>query len=225
MKDLFYRYKNYILIGSGILFGVLIGISFFIFEKEEKQVAVDDMVILEEKPIDELKPSVEVKYVDIKGEINKPGVYEINTNARINDVIKIAGGLTKNADTKSLNLSKKVNDEMVIIVHSKNQIKDFITTKEEETNIIKNCIDSIYDVVNDGCINSNVPDVTESKLISINTASKEQLMKISGIGEKKAIEIINYRDLNGLFSTIDDIKNVNGIGEALFAQIKDFITT
>ncbi len=180
-------------------------------------------------------------YVDIKGEVKKPGVYEITSSNIINDVIKLAGGFTKNAYKNNINLSKKVTNELVIYVYSKSEYKKKLNkTNAEVTQSV--CETSTYDTNN--CTqntlaseiiasdkdtvtnqsNTNKTEDTSNMLININTASVSELTKLSGIGDSKANDIINYRNTNGLFKTIDDIKNVSGIGDALFNKIKDKIT-
>lgn len=199
------------------------------------------------------KEVVEYIYVDIKGYVNKPGVYKVekNGNKRISDLITLAGGLKKDANTSIINLSTKLRDEMVIIIYSNKQIEDFIKTKDELKDKLEIC--DKEEVKNDGCItdndidnkfesndkedtsnnggsntnnddNNNNNETTNGK-ININTASLELLMTLSGIGESKANAIINYRNEIGLFETIEDIKNVSGIGDSAFEKIKDSITT
>lgn len=112
---------------------------------------------------------------------------------------------------------------MVIIVYSKEEVNNFKKTKELEEQVQNNCLQQTENALkNDACITNE--EITSSTKISINTATIEQLMTLSGIGETKAQEIINYRNTNGLFTTIEDIMNVPGIGENLFAQIKENIT-
>ena len=229
MKEIINRYKIY-LIGVGLL--LILVISFLIFNKNDKVLASsikeEKLEKIEEK--EETKEQKEPKqeeiiiYVDIKGEVKKPGIYKANNNTRVNDIILLAGGLTKNANTRSINLSKKVVDEMVIIVHSKSEISDFSKTKEKETNINSNCSMEKYDLINNVCINDIKESSGTNDLISLNSATKEELMTLSGIGEKKALDIISYRNLNGGFKTVEEIMNISGIGESLFAQIKDYIT-
>ena len=138
------------------------------------------------------------------------------------DVIEKAGGLTEEADTSVINLSKKITDEMVIIVYSKSQVQEFEKTKETEKIVQQKCAENeIYSLKNDACI--SVSSEINGK-ININTASKEELMTLQGIGESKAKEIIKYRETNGNFNSIDEIKNINGIGDNLFASIKENIT-
>ena len=166
-------------------------------------------------------------FVDVKGAVNKPGVYEIEEEKRIIDAINLAGGLSKDANTINLNLSKKVSDEMYIIVYTKNEIYNYKKNNSNSSNI--NCASNecvCPDSNNDACINKEVSKNNSlvSGKISINTASKEELMSLSGVGEAKALAIISYRETNGNFKSIEDIKNVSGIGDALFEKIKDNIT-
>ena len=158
-------------------------------------------------------------FVDIKGEVNNPGTYEVLPDTRVLDVIEKAGGLTENANTSVNNLSLKVKDEMVIIIYSNEEVSNFSKVKEEESRVSKSCNSS--DIKNDTCISND----SLSSLVNINTASKEELMTLTGIGEAKALDIISYRDNNGLFNDISDITKVSGIGDSLYAKIKDFITT
>lgn len=161
--------------------------------------------------------------VDIKGEIYSPGIYSLKEDSRIIDVIDKAGGLTENADTTVINLSKKVVDEMVIIIYSKEEVKNFSETKEKEKLLQEKCTSPDENSLkNDACI-SNVSSQTGK--ININTATKEELMTLTGIGESKAKDIISYREKNGAFKSVEEIKNVSGIGETLYAQIKEAITT
>lgn len=169
-------------------------------------------------------------FVDIKGSINNPGVYEVDCDKRVIDVINIAGGLTDNADTTILNLSKKVKDEMYIIVYSNDEIKEYKQKLLPSKEIIKQVEEKIIcpDNSNDACEKTNKSsskeEVKVEGKININIASKDELMTLTGIGESKADKIIEYRNSNK-FNTIDDIKNISGIGESIFTKIKDNITT
>ena len=117
--------------------------------------------------------------------------------SRVKDVIELAGGLTSDSDTSNINLAKIIEDEMVININSVNDNSG-----------------------NNYSMNSN----NLSDLININTASLEQLMTLSGIGESKAKSIISYREENGNFKAVEDITKVSGIGQALYEKIKDYIT-
>ena len=136
-------------------------------------------------------------FVDVKGAVKHPGVFETTKDKRVKDLIEEAGGLLDDADTSTLNLSQKVKDQMVIYV-----LKHGEKPKQ----------------ISDGGSSSSNTDV-----ININTANKEQLMKISGVGKTKAEAIISYREKNGNFKKKEDITKVHGIGKATFEKIKDKI--
>lgn len=227
--------KKFIIIG-GLFIVLFIMISFvfcyFYFEEGDNKVLINEPLVKEET--EEIKEEVSIInyfYVDVKGEVKKPGTYKIEEGKRVIDAINLAGGLTKSADTSANNLSMKVKDEMVIIIYSDSEIKDFETVKEKETLVISNCNKENNNITNDSCVSDGSLNKDDSSsnvsnsLVSINTASKEELMTISGIGESKAIAIIEYREKNGLFNDISDIKNVSGIGDSLYEKIKDYITT
>lgn len=111
---------------------------------------------------------------------------------------------------------------MVIIIYSNSEVKNFEKTKEKEQQVQEHCIQKDQNALkNDACINENTS--TSSK-ISINKATLEQLQTLPGIGESKAKDIISYREQNGPFTKIEDITKVSGIGESVFAKIKDYIT-
>ncbi len=175
-------------------------------------------------------------YVDIKGEVVKPGVYECVNNDKVIDIINKAGGLTKEGNTKLINLSKKVHNEMLILIYSNKQIENANKRLNEPTvieiikEIEKECI--CPDTVNEACEftdNVEVENIVNeeegtnaAEKININTANKEELMNLPKIGEAKATSIIAYRE-DALFQNIEEIKNVSGIGDALFDEIKDLI--
>lgn len=159
-------------------------------------------------------------YVDIKGYVKKPGVYEVSKTSIVNDCLKLAGGLLKNADTTTINLSKPVSAAMVIYVPKKNEVIKSTTDKTTTTTEIPNNA-AIPDNSN---TSSDTSRATLNLKINLNTASKEELTKLRGIGEAKAQDIIDYRNTNGSFKTIEEIKNISGIGDALFAKIKDNIS-
>lgn len=166
----------------------------------------------------DLKTSNLVK-VDIKGRVKNPGVYSVNSDDRVLDVINKAGGVTSDADTSVTNLSKRITDEMVIIIYSKSEVKNFVKVKEEEKEKQIACKND----VNDSCVdNDTKPNV--SKKISINTATIDELTSLNGIGKEKAEAIINYRQTNGKFKNINELLNIKGIGESIFEKIKDNIT-
>ena len=212
LKDIFdhiYYDRKKIIIVSII---ITLIISLFIFYRKEDSKEEVSLIKEENKEIVEPKEEVkEVKImVDIKGEVNSPGCFEVSDNLRVKDVIELAGGLTKNADTSSINLSAKVHDEMVIVIDKKGEVTNKIESDAKvSTNTSK----------------TSITTTTKPKgKISINKGTLKELTTLTGIGESKAKKIIEYREKNGPFKTLEDIKKVSGIGDAIFAKIKDNIT-
>lgn len=206
--------KKFIFILMGISF--LLGVVIFVLYKNNysKNSDVVDIFKEEEKDEEEKEEDNEeenIVIVDIKGMVVNPGVYEVPSNYRVNDVIEEAGGLLEGADTSKINLAKIVSDEMSIIIYSSDEVL------EKYKNEV--CVCDCTDVINDACIDSE-----EDSLININSADIDELMEIKGIGRSKAKAIIEYREVNGNFSSIEDIMNVDGIGESLFEKIKMYIT-
>jgi len=151
----------------------------------------------------------------------------MDSSSRIIDVIEKASGLTENANTSVINLSKKIRDEMVIIIYSNQQVREFEKTKEIEQQVQEKCIQVDENALkNDACIESSKESNTETNntKVSINSATLEELMRLSGIGEAKAKDIIEYRNANGPFKKIEDLMEIPGIGESIFAKIKENIT-
>ena len=203
---------------------VLVGITGIIvinYLYEEPQSAIAEsneleLVDLTTTTSEEGKKSI---FIDIKGAVKKPGVYETDENSKVIDAITLAGGLKSNADTSNINLSQHLKDEMVIYIFTENELKK----SDEKIACDTTCKTEVIEVNNCTEKTSSVNNEKNDKLININTASKEELMSLSGIGEAKADAIIAYRN-EKQFATIEDIMEVSGIGEAVFATIKDSIT-
>lgn len=219
-------YKKYLILVFCLLLLAASTIAFLKLNNEKTEVE-DNLVANNEiitKEVNEVAKQEEVKlYFDIKGSVKKPGVYEFTQGDKIIDAINKAGGLTKNATTNNLNLSKKLTSEMVIYVFSKNELT---TTKAyEQVNNVAECKCETIEVNN--CIDKNTTNEStnnETTKININTDSKEKLMTLSGIGTSKADAIIEYRTKNGNFKTTEDIMNVSGISKTIYDKIKDTIT-
>ena len=177
-------------------------------------VSTDDNVSEEETQKEETKEIM----VDVKGSVNKPGVYALKENARVSDAIEASGGLTKNANTRFINLSKLLNDGDVVVVYSNEEIKE--AKKEEKIVVETPCVCEV--VKNDACYKDE--ETANNGKININTASLQELMTLTGIGEAKAKLIIEYRSQNGNFKDIKDIMKVKGISETLFSKFKENIT-
>lgn len=226
-----YRHKKEIILAClGLVLLLVIG-SFFIYKnytaenKEEKNIVLNTKKDIKKDEEEE----EEVYYqVDIKGEVINPGIYTVKEGSRVIDVIRLAGDLTEVADTSVLNLSKKVKDEMVIIVYSYDEVENFTATKEKEEIEQEACL-SQNGIQNDACIKDSTDDTSSSSVVisgkvSLNTATLDELMTLPGIGEAKAQSIIEYREEVGAFQNIEELKEVSGIGDAIFDQIKENIT-
>ena len=155
----------------------------------------------QDKDTVETEPTV-LLYADICGAVENPGVYELEDGARICDLVKLAGGLTAEADLNVLNQAEKVTDGMKVRVYTKEEAVDLSV----QTDI--------------GMITT---EETESGRININTADQTQLVTLSGIGAARAADIIAYRTEHVNFQTIEEIMNVSGIKESTFQKIKDQI--
>ncbi len=162
------------------------------------------------------------KKINIKGAVVNPGVYNFIEGERVIDAINKSGGLLENADTSVINLSKNLFDEMVIVIYTVDEVNEMRGNNILIQYVEKDC--NCPTLSNDACLSSDSVKEGDSSKISINNATVEELTKLSGIGESKAKSIVEYRNEHGLFSSIDEILNVSGIGEALFEKIKDNIT-
>lgn len=143
----------------------------------------------------------------IIGEVNSPGIIRIKENSRLIDAVEAAGGFTENADINKVNLAYVVQDGQKINIPNVNSVDtdSYITQNIGENIVIENM------------------DLKTNNLVNINTATQTELETISGIGPSTALKIIKYREKNGKFKTIEDIKNVSGIGNSKFENIKDEI--
>lgn len=214
MNNFLENKKRLIIIGIVLL--VLIGFGVLYFkEMEDSEERVSEELVVRETTT---KKVVQDFYVDVKGAVKKEGVYLVKEGDRVIDAITLAGGLSKNANTSNINLSKRLKSEMVVYVYTNNEIKKGSVKSECDTEC--NC--EVLEVNN--CVESNNETNKNTNLVNINTASKSELMTLSGVGESKAEAIISYREENGKFKSIEDIKNVSGIGEAMFEKIKGSIT-
>jgi len=147
--------------------------------------------------------------VDIKGAIKNPGVYEIKKGSRVTDLIKLAGGGTTDADLDSTNLSSKLNDEDCIVINTKGEANKLQTTQIPTNNSASS--------------GSSSNSKEGNAIININTASKEELMTLTGIGDVKADVIIEYRKTNGGFKSVQELTKVGGIGEKTLSKFIDKI--
>jgi len=234
IREYIYFNKRKIMVGLVVVVGG-VGFFFFNFDKLDKRendggevslLAEKNQEVVKNDGQEEKEVKKEEKsncYFDVKGEVNKPGVYFLDCDKRVIDALKSAGGVKKTADTSVINLSQKIRDGMVIVVYSKAEIKNYLKTKEELQLKIDYCQETMID--NDACLEGEgeKPNNNSNKLVNINTASMTELMSLSGIGETKAQNIILYRNKTP-FKTIEDLLKVEGIGESIYVNIKENIT-
>ncbi|HEL2441210.1 TPA: helix-hairpin-helix domain-containing protein [Streptococcus suis] len=142
--------------------------------------------------------------VDVKGAVAKPGLYTLEADARVNDAVEAAGGLTSQADPKSINLAQKLSDEAVVYVASKDENISVVTSTTASSAMSQ--------------------EEKNTSLVNLNTATEADLQTISGIGSKRAADIIAYREANGGFKSVDDLNNVSGIGDKTMESIRPYVT-
>lgn len=200
---------------------VLLGIAVFLLvtqqEKEDKELLIETSSTTEvtvdtkkeqDQANDESK-SAKI-YVDISGAVKQPGVYQLPEGSRLFDLLKQAGGLTEDAAIQTVNQAMIIQDQQKIIILTQDQAQSLDTE-----NIPNN--DHLEE-------KSAEKSPKDAEKLNINQADLTQLQQLSGIGEKKAQAIIDYRNENGSFKTIEDLAKVTGIGEKTVEKLRDSIT-
>lgn len=203
------------------------GISYYAYSKENTEYEMSNLELEnnipnEQKEEGNLKQAEKTKIkVHVSGAVNQEGVIELDEGARIVDAIEKTGGFTEEAYTKEINLAHPLEDGVKIYIPTKKEIE------EKENNVVVNQNETITQAkyITRETKTSNINNLTKSNnsKININTATKEQLDTLPGIGVSTAEKIIQYRKEKGKFKTKEDIKNVNGIGESKYEKIKDLI--
>lgn len=183
------------------LIGIII-ISIIIYYMTQK-IGNDEIIIENIESIEEEEVIEEKIAIHMTGCVKNPGIIELKEGERIDDAIQLAGGLTEEADLTNVNLAYKVEDGQKIYIPSIHDI--------EEKEIIQENQEEIFGKEN------------ETGKVNINTAKQTELETLPGIGPTIALRIIEYREENGKFTNIEELKEVEGIGEAKWEQIKDFI--
>lgn len=156
----------------------------------------------------------ETWYVDIKGAIKVPQVVPVTPGMRVHDVVEMAGGVTGEADQSQVNLAQLVTDQMVI----------YVPKVGEEVSSSTEALVADSKVTESAVSERSGDGTSDGDLVNINTADTTMLQTLSGIGEKRAADIINYRETNGLFETVDDLDQVSGIGEKTMEKLRPLIT-
>lgn len=251
--------KKGVIIGI-MMFLVLLGAGLYLFvsQNNENYLVAEDENLLAEKSVQEEKLVNKIK-VEVKGEVALPGVYELDDESRLQDLIDAAGGFNEKAYYDNINLSMKLKDEMVLVVYNKDKVNKSSNNSNKTNNVNKsskvNTNTSIsneadekntkpeynIDVAlenNESVIKKEENKTTEvvksndnndeststNKLVNINTAGVKELSTLTGIGKAKAQKIIDYREANRGFKSIDEIMKVKGIGKATYEKFKENIT-
>ena len=210
MESIIEKIKEYkiIVICTGL--GLLVG-GFFLLKpapqtpvKEtnlQAEVAAVSKDLLTEKEVKEEPLEQDLITVDVKGAVKSPGIYDLPVGSRVNDAVQKAGGLTEQADSKSLNLAQKVSDEALV----------YVPTKGEEA-------------ASQQTASGTASSTSKEKKINLNKASLEELKQVKGLGGKRAQDIIDHRETNGKFKSVDELKKVSGIGAKTIEKLKDYVT-
>lgn len=210
MEAIIEKIKEYkiIVICTGL--GLLVG-GFFLLKptpqtpvKEtnlQAEVAAVSKDSVSEKEVKEELVEQDLITVDVKGAVKAPGIYDLPVGSRVNDAVQKAGGLTEQADSKSLNLAQKVSDEALV----------YVPTKGEEA-------------ASQQTASGATSSTSKEKKVNLNKASLEELKQVKGLGGKRAQDIIDHREANGKFKSVDELKKVSGIGAKTIEKLKDYVT-
>lgn len=179
-------------------------ILFFVLQNQKNAGSDSEMTPISESEQDKEKELPEdeaeedsVVVVDVKGAVEKPGIYEVQHDTRVNEVMEMAGGFLKKADQSRVNLAEKVQDEMVIDVPKDGENSDNADASEDTIN--------------------------EQEKVNLNKAELAEIETLPGIGPSKAQTIIDHREENGLFQSVDDLLEISGIGEKTLENLEDAI--
>ena len=213
MRKILKNYKIIIL----IIAVILLAVSFLIYiyydnnNEEEIYFLENDVEEVKENKIDEKENDKKIA-IHITGEVKKPGMIYLSEGSRIADAIEKAGGVTLDADVNKVNLAYILEDGQKIYIPSKKDVesKEYIISDSGNNVLIENSSSK-----------TSVKGVR--KKVNINLANQEDLEGLPGIGELLATRIIEYRNENGKFKSIEDIKNVKGIGDNKYNDIKSNI--
>lgn len=209
MNNLGKLQKRIIIIAIILVIGI---IGYYIYgrENETKDIIQNDEIMVKNETRETEEKSGKI-IVHITGEVKKEGVYTLEENSRVTDAVEAAGGLTEDADMNKINLAYVLEDGVKIKIPSKNEQ----TETNEDTEFTEE--EQIVENYNESKVKS------EDSIVNINKATQTELETLPGIGPSTAMKIINYRKEHGMFSNIEDLKNVDGVGENRFEKIKDLI--
>ncbi|AXF54663.1 helix-hairpin-helix domain-containing protein [Salicibibacter kimchii] len=203
--------QRYLLYGGGILVVIItIAGGAWLFSpttntdedelQEDAFLFEEDAEELEKTETEEVEEETMEVFVDVKGEVAHPGIYEMGPKRRVDDAIREAGGTTEKANENGINFAKKLEDEMVVYVPHEDE-EDHEGWEESAT----------------------ASGDDEGETVNINAADETTLQQLSGVGPVTAEAIVQYREENGNFQETSDIQNVSGIGEKTYQQLEDHI--
>ncbi|MGO3780649.1 MAG: helix-hairpin-helix domain-containing protein [Enterococcus viikkiensis] len=200
-----YLKKYPYLFGLPIVIGGLV-VAFLFLRAPAEETTAPELFSTTERALQETTTTTEQEwYVDVKGAVKKTGMYRITQGMRLMDAIDLAGGFTSEADQNQVNFSKLLTDQEII----------YVPKVGEDISVIGE--------VSQGKSSTTTASGAAEK-ININTADLTELQQLTGIGEKKAADIIKYREENGSFRAVEDLTKVSGIGEKTLENLKDSIT-
>lgn len=195
------RYKYYLFLLL-VLFVLGLISALFFYTRQSSVEEYEDLSTeknSQERQTQKMSDEKLLLYADVKGAVKQPGIYQIHEDMRVWDVVQLAGGVQENAETKNVNFAEKVSDQMVIYIPSEDEV---VQTYDKEE--IKQ-------------------ESQQSDKVNLNQANESELQTLTGIGQKKAQEIILYREENGGFREIEELKKIPGIGEKTFEKLREAI--
>ena len=211
MEAIIEKIKEYKIIAICAVLGLALGGFFLIKPSSQTSVketnlqaevaAVSKDSSSEKEVKKEESPEQDLITVDVKGAVKSPGIYDLPVGSRVHDAVQKAGGLTEQADSKSINLAQKVSDEALV----------YVPTKGEEA-------------ASQQTGSGTPPSTSKDKKVNLNKASLEELKQVKGLGGKRAQDIIDHREANGKFKSVDELKKVSGIGAKTIEKLKDYVT-
>ena len=216
---------------------IIIAFLYYIYTKEDDSIISTEEIVEEnmvENTIGNLEENEETTKEDtdkiivhVSGAVNKEGIVELEENSRISDAIDKAEGLKENADTKNINLAFKLEDGMKIYIPTIGESREQNKQNGQSQNQTLMDETSKYVTSSSGVVQeeqtNGQSEQKKNEKININTATQTQLETLPGIGPSTSLKIVNYREENGKFKNIEDIKDVSGIGDAKYENIKDLI--
>ncbi|EIA20889.1 helix-hairpin-helix domain-containing protein [Listeria fleischmannii] len=196
MKELYGKFPKWVWLFAGSVLSIFL-VGYMLFQAPNSSAKEEIRPLPEKQEVEKVENTKkQTVIVDVKGAVKKPGVYEIAVDGRVKDAIAVSGGFTDEADKNTINLAEKLKDEMVITVFKMGEAE--IASHENTSN-------------------------QKEQKINVNQASISDLQGVPGIGEAKAKAILDYREKEGLFQTIDDLKNVSGIGAKTVEKLKEYL--